>query len=50
MSVLDTDNTAQSAKQSYDAEFDAVDTGSRDSPDGMKGEECAWSCASSTLC
>lgn len=51
MSVINTGSTtAESSKRSYDAEFDAADTGSRDSPDGMKGDECAWSCSSSTTC
>lgn len=50
MSVLNTGSTAESHKQSYDAEFDTADTGSRDSPDGMRGEECGWSCVGSTEC
>lgn len=51
MSVANTGSTtAASSKQAYDAEFDSADTGSRDSPDEMKGEECAWSCYDSTAC
>lgn len=50
MSVVDTDTTAESTKQTFDVEFDAADSGSRDSPDEMTGERCAYSCLDSTSC
>jgi hypothetical protein len=50
MSVLNTGKKAESAKQSYDAEFGAADTDSRESPDGIKGDNCAHSCYGSTSC